>query len=138
MELAFFLFIILNNLDREFCESIPDLVIVQGDTTSAFAGALAAYYNQIPVGHVEAGLRTNSLYEPFPEEGNRRLISQISNIHFAPTIVARDNLIKANVMGDIFITGNTVIDALFMILNKQKKDFEINGLDCADKEIISI
>ena len=77
--------VILKNLQDEFLNSRTDFVFVQGDTTSALVGALASYYNRIPIGHVEAGLRTNSLYEPFPEEGNRRLISQITDLHFAPT-----------------------------------------------------
>ncbi len=126
---------ILNNLDREFCESIPDLVIVQGDTTSAFAGALAAYYNQIPVGHVEAGLRTNSLYEPFPEEGNRRLISQIANLHFAPTKKASIELNKSGINSKVYITGNTVIDSLKFIVSK-KQVFDFDNVDLRGKKFI--
>ncbi len=85
---------------------------MQGDTTTAFASALAAFYAQIPVGHVEAGLRTDNLFDPFPEEANRRLISQVALLHFAPTPVAAANLQASGVVGDVLVTGNTVIDAL--------------------------
>jgi len=90
----------------------PDIVLVQGDTTTTFAGALAAFYHRIPVGHVEAGLRTNDRYSPFPEEINRRLTGILATLHFAPTKRNRENLLKENVMGRIYVTGNTVIDAL--------------------------
>jgi UDP-N-acetylglucosamine 2-epimerase (non-hydrolysing) len=90
----------------------PQLVLVQGDTTTAFAAALAAFYQRIPVGHVEAGLRTDDLYHPFPEEANRRLISQLATLHFAPTPQAVENLKRSHVVGSIYCTGNTVIDAL--------------------------
>lgn len=91
----------------------PDLVLVHGDTTTTFAGALAAYYQQVPVGHVEAGLRTGNIYSPFPEEMNRKLTGAIASIHFAPTPTAKANLLKENVdPAHIYVTGNTVIDAL--------------------------
>lgn len=91
----------------------PDLVLVHGDTTTTFAGALASYYQQVPVGHVEAGLRTGDIYSPFPEEMNRKLIGAIAAIHFAPTATAKANLLKENVNpSHIYVTGNTVIDAL--------------------------
>lgn len=91
----------------------PDLVLVQGDTTSAFVAALAAHYEKIPVGHVEAGLRTPDRYDPFPEEMNRRLITRLATLHFAPTESNRDNLFKENVdPNSVFVTGNPVIDAL--------------------------
>ncbi len=93
----------------------PQLVLVQGDTTTAFAAALAAFYQRIPVGHVEAGLRTDDLYHPFPEEANRRLISQLASLHFAPTPQAVDNLKQSRVIGSIYCTGNTVIDALLQV-----------------------
>jgi UDP-N-acetylglucosamine 2-epimerase (non-hydrolysing) len=97
----------------------PDLVIVQGDATSAFAGALAAFYLKIPVAHVEAGLRTDDRYQPFPEEVNRRLVTTLAEWHFAPTEHARHNLLREGVRPDrIFVTGNTVIDALLMIANQ--------------------
>lgn len=91
----------------------PDLVLVHGDTTTTFAGALAAYYQQIPVGHVEAGLRTGNIYSPFPEEMNRKLTGAMTAIHFAPTATAKANLLKENICPHrIYVTGNTVIDAL--------------------------
>ena len=126
---------ILNYLDKEFKEITPDFVIVQGDTTTAFAGALAAYYNKIPVGHVEAGLRTNSLFEPYPEEGNRRLISQIANLHFAPTEKALKKLKETKVSGEKYITGNTVIDSLKFIINK-KHVLNYENNDLKDKKFI--
>lgn len=98
----------------------PGMVLVQGDTTSTFAGSLAAYYARVQVGHVEAGLRTHDKYQPFPEEINRRLTSQIADIHFAPTKMAKENLLREGFNGkNIFITGNTVIDALMMVVKKQ-------------------
>ena len=90
----------------------PDIVLVHGDTSTTFAGALAAFYNKVPVGHVEAGLRTYDKYSPYPEEINRVLTGNIVEIHFAPTIRNKENLIKENIKEDIYITGNTVIDAL--------------------------
>lgn len=94
----------------------PDLVLVQGDTTTAFIASLAAYYLKIPIGHIEAGLRTYNKYSPFPEEINRRLLSVLADYHFAPTSWAKSNLLKEGVLGEkIWITGNTVIDALLMI-----------------------
>lgn len=91
----------------------PDLVLVHGDTTTTFVGALASYYQQVPVGHVEAGLRTGDIYSPFPEEMNRKLTGAIAAIHFAPTATAKANLLKENVNpSHIYVTGNTVIDAL--------------------------
>jgi len=97
----------------------PDVVLVQGDTTTAFVAALAAFYLKIKIGHVEAGLRTADKYNPFPEEINRRLISHLADVHFAPTDRARKNLLAEGVDESmIFVTGNTVIDALFMILER--------------------
>ena len=91
----------------------PDLVLVHGDTTTTFVGALASFYKQIPVGHVEAGLRTGNKYSPFPEEMNRKLTAAITDHHFAPTANAKANLLKENIKeDDIYVTGNTVIDAL--------------------------
>lgn len=106
---------VLTGLTPVLAEVKPDLVLVHGDTTTTFAGALAAYYAQISVGHVEAGLRTNNKYNPFPEEMNRRLTGAICEWHFAPTKLAKENLLKENVAADrIVVTGNTVIDALKM------------------------
>ncbi len=109
---------ILNELQKDFESNKPNLVIVQGDTTTSFAASLAAFYKSIPIAHVEAGLRTNSLSEPFPEEVNRRMISQMATLHFAPTEFSKQNLIRSGVLGDIYVTGNTVIDALLFTLNK--------------------
>lgn len=103
----------LSGIERVLAAERPDVVLVQGDASSAFAGALAAYYQRIPVGHVEAGLRTGDKYAPFPEEGNRRFISAVADWHFAPTREARANLRAESVPARrIFVTGNTVIDAL--------------------------
>lgn len=109
---------VLEGLEKDFSKYLPDLIIVQGDTTSAFSAALAGFYKKIPVAHIEAGLRTNNLMEPFPEELNRRLISQITSLNFAPTQLSTENLRKNDVPGKIFITGNTVIDSLLMISKK--------------------
>ncbi len=114
---------ILNGLDAEFSKNKPQFILVQGDTTTAFAGALAAFYKNIPIGHVEAGLRTGSLDNPFPEEANRRLISQISTLHFAPTKNAYSNLINSGINKEnIQITGNTVVDALKIIAEQDLKN----------------
>ena len=101
----------INGLEEEFKSQTPQLVIVQGDTTTAFSAALAAFYQGIPVAHIEAGLRTNFLMDPFPEEANRRLISQISTLNFAPTKRAYENLKKCGIDEEtIEVTGNTVVD----------------------------
>ncbi|MGF1516582.1 MAG: non-hydrolyzing UDP-N-acetylglucosamine 2-epimerase [Nodosilinea sp.] len=118
----------LQGLEAHFKTQHPDLVIVQGDTTTAFAAALAAFYQKIPVGHVEAGLRTDNIYSPYPEEANRRLISQLTTLHFAPTTTAVGHLEAAGVVGDIHHTGNTVIDALLTVA-EQTPDCPIDGLD---------
>ena len=113
----------LLGLDQVFAKFLPDLVMVHGDTTTTLAAAISAYYHQIPVAHVEAGLRTGDIYAPWPEEMNRKLVGSISSLHFAPTELARSNLIKENIAsGSIFVTGNTVIDTLFYTLNKIKSD----------------
>ena len=99
----------------------PDVVLVHGDTTTSTAAALAAFYQQIPVGHVEAGLRTHNIYSPWPEEINRQLTGRIASYDFAPTPLSRDNLLKENVdESKIIVTGNTVIDALHMVVNRLK------------------
>ena len=106
---------ILQRLRDEFCDHRPELVFVQGDTTTAFSAALAACYEKIPIAHVEAGLRTFDLSTPFPEEINRILISQIANINFAPTLQAEKNLKHSSILGKIVLTGNTVIDSLLFV-----------------------
>jgi UDP-N-acetylglucosamine 2-epimerase (non-hydrolysing) len=109
----------LQGLQQLLQQLRPDLVLVQGDTTTAFAAALAAFYQKIPIGHVEAGLRTDNIYNPYPEEANRRLISQITQLHFAPTTKAVENLQASGVTGSIHHTGNTVIDALLTVAAQQ-------------------
>ena len=109
-------------------ETKPDIVIVHGDTSTSFAAALAAFYQQIPVGHVEAGLRTNNIYSPWPEELNRQITSRIATFHFAPTQLNKDNLLNEGVkMGNIFVTGNTVIDALYWVLKKIDNTLDVKA-----------
>lgn len=103
-------------------ESQPDIVLVHGDTTTSTAAALAAFYQQIPVGHVEAGLRTHNIYSPWPEEMNRQITTRIATYNFSPTPLSEKNLIEEKAMGKIFVTGNTVIDALHYVVNKLKND----------------
>lgn len=112
----------MEGLDRVIAEEKPDVVLVQGDTTTAFCGALAAYYHQGKVGHVEAGLRTNNKYAPFPEEINRRLVGQLTDYHFAPTDDARAALLREGIVPEaIFVTGNTVIDALLWMRERVRQ-----------------
>ncbi|NJP10403.1 MAG: UDP-N-acetylglucosamine 2-epimerase (non-hydrolyzing) [Leptolyngbyaceae cyanobacterium RU_5_1] len=118
----------LQGLETLFKQLEPRLVLVQGDTTTAFAAALAAFYQKIPVGHVEAGLRTDNLYNPYPEEANRRLISQLTSLNFAPTALSVENLQQSGVPGEIHQTGNTVIDALLSVAKRQP-DCPISGLE---------
>ncbi len=110
---------VVTRLDEYLAAHRPDLVIIQGDTTTVFCAALAAYYRKIPVAHVEAGLRTGNKYAPFPEEINRVLASRLADLHFAPTVTARDNLLREGVPAEqIHVTGNTVIDALLIAVEK--------------------
>lgn len=131
----------IEELDIIFEKEKPDLVLVQGDTTTTFVGSLAAFYRQIPVGHIEAGLRTNDKSNPFPEEINRRLTSTITDLHFAPTQTAKEALLTENVNPEnIFVTGNTVIDALSYSV---KKDYvfssdKLNKIIDQDKKIILV
>ena len=119
---------ILSGLRALFESFKPDLVLVHGDTATTFATSLACYYQKIKVGHVEAGLRTNDLYSPWPEEANRRLTSVLSYFNFAPTNNSKQNLLKENFPSDnIYVTGNTVIDALYFVLDKIKNDIDINN-----------
>lgn len=103
-------------------EAKPDVVLVHGDTTTSTAAAIAAFYQQIPVGHVEAGLRTHNIYSPWPEEMNRQITGRIAEYNFAPTPLSEKNLREEKAMGKIFVTGNTVIDALYMVVDKIKND----------------
>lgn len=105
-----------------FKQCKPDIVLVHGDTTTSSSAALAAFYQQIPVAHVEAGLRTHNIYSPWPEELNRQITGRIASYNFAPTTYSADNLRKESVTGDIIVTGNTVIDALHMVVDKFKND----------------
>jgi UDP-N-acetylglucosamine 2-epimerase (non-hydrolysing) len=125
----------LRGLEELFQETQPQIVLVQGDTTTAFAAALAAFYKQIPVGHVEAGLRTDNIYNPYPEEANRRLISQITQLHFAPTALSVENLERSGVVGKIYNTGNTVIDALLNVAARNP-ECPVNGLDWNQYRVI--
>jgi UDP-N-acetylglucosamine 2-epimerase (non-hydrolysing) len=117
---------ILLNLKNVLVEFKPDLVMVHGDTATTLTASLASYYQQIPVAHVEAGLRTGNLYSPWPEEGNRKLTTAISELHFAPTATSKQNLIKEGVNEQqITVTGNTVIDALYTIKHKLENNIEL-------------
>jgi UDP-N-acetylglucosamine 2-epimerase (non-hydrolysing) len=125
----------LRGLEALFKQLQPAIVLVQGDTTTAFAAALAAFYQKIPVGHVEAGLRTADLFNPYPEEANRRLVSQITQLHFAPTSLAVEQLAKSGVLGEIHQTGNTVIDALLTVADRQPA-CDIPGLDWPSHRVL--
>ena len=108
-------------------ESQPDIVLVHGDTTTSMASALAAFYQQIPVGHIEAGLRTHNIYSPWPEEMNRQITSRITTCHFSPTLLSKQNLLDEGIReSSITVTGNTVIDALYMVVDKIKNNKELN------------
>jgi UDP-N-acetylglucosamine 2-epimerase (non-hydrolysing) len=125
---------VLNGLKEILIEEKPDLVLVHGDTTTTFAAALAAFYQRIPVGHVEAGLRTRNKYSPYPEEMNRSLTGRLAELHFAPTDLSRENLINEAVASfKIWVTGNTVIDALMDTVhsnykfNEELKEVNLNN-----------
>ena len=113
---------VLTGMRDVFKECKPDVVLVHGDTTTSTAAALAAFYQQIPVGHVEAGLRTHNIYNPWPEEMNRQITGRIATYNFSPTPLSESNLKGENAHGKIFVTGNTVIDALHMVVDKLKAD----------------
>ena len=113
---------ILTGMRDVFKECRPDVVLVHGDTTTSTAAAMAAFYAQIPVGHVEAGLRTHNIYSPWPEEMNRQVTGRIATYNFAPTPLSEKNLMEEKAMGEIHVTGNTVIDALHLVVNKLKSD----------------
>lgn len=121
---------VLTGMRDVFKKCKPDVVLVHGDTTTSTAAALAAFYQQIPVGHVEAGLRTYNIYSPWPEEMNRQITGRIATYDFAPTPLSEKNLLEEKAQGQIFVTGNTVIDALHMVVDKLKND-----KDLADEQI---
>ena len=130
----------LNGMDGVLEQARPDLVLVHGDTSTTFAGALAAFYHKIPVGHVEAGLRTYDKWSPYPEEINRKLVGAIADLHFCPTVANRDNLVRENITKGVFLTGNTVIDALQTTV---VKDFTfgsdvLNDLDYVNRKVILV
>ncbi len=127
----------LTGLEEVIKKEKPDIVLVHGDTTTSFAGALAAFYNQVAIGHVEAGLRTDDKYSPFPEEMNRQMVDRLSDMFFAPTNLSRENLLRENVdEGKIYITGNTVIDAMSTTVDKDYKHEELNWIDDGERMIL--
>lgn len=127
---------VIDGVSKILKEEKFDIVVVQGDTTTTFISSLTSFYHKIPVGHVEAGLRTNNMYYPFPEEMNRTLVGKLASLHFAPTDSAKNNLLKEGVDKDkIFVTGNTIVDAVQKILNF-KINFKIDLPD--DKKIITV
>jgi len=130
----------LLGMDDVLEEAKPDLVLVHGDTSTTFAGALAAFYHKIPVGHVEAGLRTYDKWSPFPEEMNRKMVGAIADLHFCPTTANRDNLARENIKNGVFLTGNTVIDALQTTVVKDFTFAEdvLNELDYEGKKVILV
>lgn len=130
----------LTGMDAAIDALKPDMILVHGDTSTTFAGALSAFYHQVPVGHVEAGLRTYDKYSPFPEEMNRKLVSAIADLYFCPTVNNKNNLLKEGIAHGLFVTGNTVIDALKATV---REDYiftaeELNRLPYIDKKIILV
>lgn len=130
----------LLGMDKVLEEARPDLVLVHGDTSTTFAGALAAFYHQTPVGHVEAGLRTYDKWSPFPEEMNRKMVGSLADLHFCPTVANRDNLARENIKANVFLTGNTVIDALqtTVVPDFTFAEDVLNTLDYAHRKVILV
>ena len=130
----------LTGMDEAIDTLKPDMILVHGDTSTTFAGALSAFYHQVPIGHVEAGLRTYDKYSPFPEEMNRKLVSSLADLHFCPTANNRGNLLREGVTGDIFVTGNTVIDALKTTVREDYRfsTDELNHLPYREKKILLV
>jgi UDP-N-acetylglucosamine 2-epimerase (non-hydrolysing) len=131
----------MQGLNAVLAEEKPDIVLVHGDTTTTFAGALTAFYHQIAVGHVEAGLRTQNKYSPYPEEMNRKLTGSLTDLHFAPTTTACKNLLQENIdSGSIFVTGNTVIDALLATVNPnyQFQDKLLAGINYEERRVVLV
>ena len=144
---------VLTGMRDVFKACRPDVLLVHGDTTTSTAAALAAFYQQIPVGHVEAGLRTHNIYSPWPEEMNRQVTGRIAEYNFAPTPLSEKNLLEEKAQGKIYVTGNTVIDALHMVVEKLKDDadlakeqnnillqagYDVNRLNAAGKKLVLI
>lgn len=129
---------VLEKMEKVLLEEKPDIVLVHGDTSTSFVVALAAFYQQIPVGHVEAGLRTYNKYSPFPEEMNRNLTGKIAEFHFAPTISNKRNLEKENIVDNVFVTGNTVIDAFKTTVKKDYiyKDEILKSINITDRRVV--
>ena len=130
----------LLGMDGVLEQAKPDLVLVHGDTSTTFAGALAAFYHQTPVGHVEAGLRTYDKWSPFPEEMNRKMVGSLADLHFCPTVANRDNLARENIKANVFLTGNTVIDALqtTVVPDFTFAEDVLNTLDYAHRKVILV
>ncbi|MBD8923083.1 UDP-N-acetylglucosamine 2-epimerase (non-hydrolyzing), partial [bacterium] len=127
----------LNGLEEVIKETKPDIVLVHGDTTTTFAGALAAFYNQVAIGHVEAGLRTNDKYSPFPEEMNRQCVDRMTDMYFAPTEISKANLLKENIEeSKIYITGNTAIDAMSTTVDKNYTHPELEWVKPNERMIL--
>ncbi|KDN58522.1 non-hydrolyzing UDP-N-acetylglucosamine 2-epimerase, partial [Exiguobacterium sp. AB2] len=128
---------VLHGLDEVMKEAKPDIVLVHGDTTTTFAASLAAFYNQIAIGHVEAGLRTYNKYSPYPEEMNRQLTGVMADLHFAPTETSADNLLRENKKeADIFVTGNTAIDALKTTVQDDYDNALLNQITAENKRLV--
>ncbi|WP_368245207.1 non-hydrolyzing UDP-N-acetylglucosamine 2-epimerase [Clostridium tertium] len=129
---------VLNGVDKVIKECKPDIVLVHGDTSTTLNSALAAFYNKVPVGHVEAGLRSGDIYSPFPEEANRKLTGAITTLHFAPTKNNEKNLLKESINKNVYVTGNTVIDALLSVINKEHRFEEerLNNIDFINNKVI--
>lgn len=127
----------LNGLENVIKEVKPDIVLVHGDTTTTFAGALAAFYNQVRIGHVEAGLRTDNKYSPFPEEMNRQMVDRMTDMYFAPTNLSKENLLKENISEEkIYITGNTAIDAMKTTVKKDYNHSELSWIKPNERMIL--
>ena len=128
---------VLYGLEDVIKKEMPDIVLVHGDTTTTFAGALAAFYNQVAIGHVEAGLRTNDKYSPYPEEMNRQMVDCMTDMYFAPTKLSRQNLLDENIDKDkIYVTGNTAIDAMATTVKKNYKHPELDWIKKDERLIL--
>lgn len=130
----------IQGMDDVLNKAKPDIVLVHGDTSTTFAAALSAFYHKIMVGHVEAGLRTYDIYSPFPEEMNRTLTADLAQLHFAPTVQNRKNLEQEGVMGEIFVTGNTVIDAMKLTVRREYRftQPQLEGLDFENRRVVLV